>query len=227
MSIATYANLRAAVSNFSGRADLADAGSNAARTLEFITLAETRMNRDLARIAAGEIVTTSALSTTAEAIDLPADFNGFRLLAINGANTEPLTYMTPESLVQSFVSTAAGKPKAYTLHGKDGASEVVQARFRPIPDSTYTLLAYYYKKVATIVGTADGSSNWMLTNNPDCYLYAALVEVGLFYRDEERARGAMDLYNKALSDVKDLDRARRVGGGSPRASPGVRVIKGM
>lgn len=227
MSLATFINLRDGIANFTARPDFADSQVNAARTLEFISLAEARMNRDLARIAAGELVETAALTTSAEAIDLPADFNGMRFLAINGSSVDELRYKTPEVMYRDWASAAVGQPRAYTLHGKLGTSEVLQARFRPIPDAVYALIAYYYKKVATLIGGADGSSNWMLTNNPDCYLYAACIEAANWMDNEAQIAKWGKLYAQALEDVKSLDDARRVGSASPRASPGVGWKKGM
>lgn len=227
MTIATYLNLRDAIANYTVRPDFADTGANAARTPEFVSLAEVRMNRDLARIGAGELGASTAMTTTAEAIDLPADFNGFRYLAVSGSSVDELVYMPPEVMYRTYPSTAAKQPRWYTLHGKDGVSDVLQARFRPIPDGVYTLIAYYYKKVATLVGAGDGNANWMLTNNLDCYLYAACIEAANWMDDQAQITKWGSLYAQSLDNVKALDEARRVGGPSPRASPNFRMVKGM
>lgn len=227
MTIGTYVTLRAAISNWMGKVDLSDTGANAARTIEFIGLAENRMNRDLARVRAGEIVSTTALTTSAEAIDLPADFNGMRYLAINSSSTRELIYKNPSQLFNDFKSTAVGEPKAFTTHGKDGISEVMQCRFRPIPDAVYALIAFYYKKIVTLVGTVDATANWMLTNNPDCYLYAALLEASIWAKNDAETQKFGTLYAQALKDVKALDEARTVAGISPRARPSVRMVRGM
>lgn len=227
MSLSNYGDLKTRIADWLARKDLDAGGVNVNRVPEFVQLGETRMNRDLARIGAGELGASTAWTTTAEAIDLPADFNGMRYLAVNGSTVDELVYLPPEVLYREYSSTAARQPRAYTIHGKDGASDVLQARFRPIPDGVYSLIAYYYKKVSTLVGGADGGTNWMLTNNPDCYLYAALVEAAAWKRDPEAASGFFASYSKALEDVKALDEARRIGGTSPRGRPAVRMIAGM
>lgn len=226
MSIGTYAQLRAAIANWTVRPDLADGGANASRTPEFVVNAEARMNRDLARIGAGELGATTALTTSAEAIDLPADFNGFRYLGITGNEVTELVYRPPEVLYREYPSASARQPRAYTLHGKDGASDVLQARFRPIPDGVYTLVGYYYKKLTTLIGN-DANHNWMLDNNPDAYLYSSCLEAAIWMGDEAQINRWATGYQKALDDIKALDDARRIGGSSPRSAPGIRMIRGM
>lgn len=220
MALATYGDLKSAVAGWLSRTDLT------ARIPDFVQMAEGRMNRSLARVGAGELAST-ALTVAAEAIDLPTDFNGMRLLALSTSTTTPLQFVTPEILYTMYPSTSVGMPRAYTVHGKDGISDVMQARFRPIPDGTYNLIAYYYKKIPTLVGGADGNTNWMLTNNPDCYLYATLLEASPYYRDDEHVQLWKAAYDQAMNNVFELDKARRWAGMSPRSRPAVSVIRGM
>lgn len=219
MSFSDYGTFKASVAGYLARPDLT------ARIPDFVQLAEGRMNRVL-KIGAGEIAST-ALTVNTETIDLPTDFNAMRLLALSTSVTKPLMYMTPEILLQQFPSTSVGMPRAYTVHGKDGVSDVMQARFRPIPDGTYNLLAFYYKKIPTLVGGADAGTNWMLSNNPDLYLYATLLEATPYIHDDARIPVWEKAYSVAVGDLKAQDQDRRWAGMSLRSRPGFTMIRGM
>ncbi len=228
MSITTYAELRAAIANHSGRQDFADGEVNADRTPEFVLLAEKRLDRVLRKLGGGELVETAALTTSAEAIDLPADFNAMRYLGINGSRVTELVYRTPAAMYAEYPDSGARQPRVYTLHGKgDLATNITRARFRPIPDSAYALIAYYFKRITTLVGGADGASNWMLTYNPDAYLYACLLECANYRQDAEDIQRYGQLLANAVNDIVEQDDDRRVGSSAPRAAPGVRMMRGM
>jgi hypothetical protein len=225
MSFANYGTFRTAVGTQLARPELAGTAGNL-KVIDAISLAEARMNRNLGALGAGELAST-ALTTNAELMDLPTDFNGMRLLALQTSVSTPLDFMTPEILLTRYPSTAVGLPRAYTIHGKDGVSDVMQARFRAIPDGTYSLLAFYYKKVATLVGGSDAGTNWMLTNNPDAYLYSTCLELAIQIQDDQQVVKYQTAYGKAMDDIKALDKQRRWSNISPRSAPAVNMIRGM
>jgi hypothetical protein len=53
-------------------------------------------------------------------------------------------------------------------------------RFSPIPDSSYTARLTFYKAFDSIDGTT--TTNHILTNHPDVYLYGALYFASTFIR---------------------------------------------
>lgn len=218
MSLLNFGDLKTAIAGYSGRGDLTSTGANFARVLEFIDLAETRMNRDLARISAGE-VQTQQLATVAgvETVDLPQDFNGSRrMVVVDASHTWTVPYATPEELLTEFPTTAQGRPRKFTFIGKDGASDTLQAHFRPIPDAAYVLWCVYYRKVPTMVGAPDTFTNWMMTVNPDAYLYASLIEEALWEGNGVAMQQWATAYGKALEDLKGLDKKRSHSGSALR-----------
>ncbi len=76
-----------------------------------------------------------------------------------------------------WAGSAGGKPVAYTIK----ANELFLG---PSPGAVYTMEMDYYRKfdsLSTITTTND-----MLTDNPDVYLYGALLEAEPFIKNDSR-----------------------------------------
>ena len=113
MAIGTNNELRTAVANWLGKANLTT------RIPEFIALAEKRLDRAFAKRAAGAETVVTSLSTATEVIDLPADFLAVRLLLLDlGTRQVVVEYRTPDRLFRDWPATGAQMPRWFTLHGK-------------------------------------------------------------------------------------------------------------
>lgn len=220
MAISNNNELRSAVANWLGRADLTT------RVPEFIALAEKRLDRIFAKRAAGAEVVVATIDTTAEVVDLPSDFLAMRLYLIDGSRQTPLEYKTPERLYRDFPSTAALQPRWYTLRGKGDATGTVQIQFRPIPDATYQGLLWYYKKITALAPAGGTDTNWLLTNAPDAYLYATLVEAAPYLIDQSMLGTWSQLLERAINDLVDLDEAQRFNSAIIQR-PSVAMMPGM
>lgn len=230
MSITNYGELRAAVANTLSRGDLATGGANVARVPEFVLFAEKRINRSLSRIGAGELGRDSSLATVLnqEWLALPADFNAARALSIiDGSSVWRLDYLTPEEQDRQYPYTSARRPRSFTVLGSDGVSDAYKAWFKPIPDGVYSLRLTYYKLLATLTSGADGGTNWFLTNYPDAYLYAALIEAANFIQDDAAVQKYAVAFDAATDSIKAMDKRRRYTGGTLVRQSSVRRIRGM
>jgi len=58
------------------------------------------------------------------------------------------------------------------------------ARFYPEPDQTYATTMTYYRIIENL--SATNTTNWLLTDAPDLYLYGALVESAPYLKDDSR-----------------------------------------
>lgn len=203
MAIGTNNELRTAVQNWLHRADLT------ARIPEFIALAEKRLDRIFAKRAAGAELVSAALTTSAEVVDLPADYLALRLVVLNSSRQIPLEYKTPERIYRDFPSSAALMPRYYTLRGKGDAAGTTQIQFRPIPDSAYALIVWYYKKITALAPGGGADTNWLLVNAPDAYLYATLLEAAPYMKDQGNTATWSGLLERAINDLVDLDEAQR------------------
>lgn len=220
MAIGTNNELRTAVANWLGKANLT------ARIPEFIAFAEKRLDRVFAKRAAGAEVVVTTIDTTAEVVDLPADFLAMRLFVLDGAYQRVLTYKTPERLYLDFPSVATLQPDHYTLRGKGDATGTIQIQFRPLPDATYEGICWYYKKITALAPGGGTDTNWMLVNAPDAYLYATLIEAAPYLKDAADLETWSALLKRSIDDLVDLDEAQRWNSTLVQR-PGVRWMRGM
>ena len=170
MAIGTYAELQTAVANWLDRDDLTD------RIPEFIALAEARMNRIL-RIRLMEGKYTASTAAAQRNYALPAGYLQMRNLQVNTSPIRPCQYVTPEIFDRLYGSTLTGTPEIYTIV----ADEI---QLGPIPGSVLTIEMLFYKRVTAL--SASNTTEAMLTDNPDIYLYGALMEAEPFIMNDER-----------------------------------------
>ena len=205
MAIGTYAELQTAVANWLDRDDLTD------RIPEFIALAEAKMNRVL-RISLMENIST-ALSTVGGQRDypLPAGFTGMKEFHLTTNPLTPLSYLTPEMMNRLWAGSTSGKPRAFTLFSDAGVRKI---RLGPSPDVVYTTSMLYLKKIDNL--SVSNPTETMLTENPDIYLYGALLEAEPFLMNDARIGTWASLLQKVAQDLQDRDNFDRHSGSELR-----------
>lgn len=82
---------------------------------------------------------------------------------------------------------ATGVPEFFALVNRS-------ARFAPVPDATYTTKLSYWANVVSL--SADITSNWLLVDHPDIYIYGALLESAPYLKDDIR----VGMWEKMLAD---------------------------
>lgn len=163
MTISNYTELQTAVSSWSKR--------TVDEVVDFITLAERRINSKLnSRMAEVEATLTATIDS--RYIALPTLY--IHPLALwrdypTGSKTE-IIYATAE--VMGSTSSSSGLPNFYTIDGANIAFE--------IPNLAAYDYILRYKKQYNI---AASTTNDILTNYPDVYLFGSLVESAMFARD--------------------------------------------
>lgn len=163
MAITTYSELQTAIAAWNHR----DPG----KIPEFIALAEKTINSNLqSRI--GEVETTLTATVDSRFIALPSGYMGNIGLweTTNGPRVEIL--FMPADRLPVADSDNSGTPRYYTISGSNIAFDYACS-----DEFTYD---FRYKKGFDIAST---STNDILTNYPDVYLYGALVEAALYARD--------------------------------------------
>ena len=194
MAIGTYAELQTAVANWLDRDDLT------LRIPEFIALAEAKMNRVL-RISLMENIST-AISTVADKkdYDLPTGFTGMKEFHLTTDPLIPLSYITPEMMTRMWAGSAKGKPQAFTLFSDAGVRKI---KLGPTPDSVYTTSMLYLKKIDSL--SVANPTETMLTENPDIYLYGALLEAEPFLMNDARVQLWGTMLQQVAKDLQDRD----------------------
>lgn len=203
MSISSYSELLTAGANWLHRSDLT------ARFPEFIALAENRIHfgsddpqfpSDPLRIRAMQSTTTGAVSSGT--ISYPSDYiETQRLYIVVGGENKILRYKSPTD--NAFWETQQGHPNYYTE--SNGSIKV-----GPYDGSTW--VHDYYAKLAAL--TASNTTNWLILNSPNVYLYGILLEaapylgkeqkMGTWYRSFMAAIGGLQESNKSASQFSGL-----------------------
>jgi hypothetical protein len=190
MALTTYGGLKTAVASWLKRSDLTS------NIPDLISLAEARIARDL-RIRAQISFDTLTTSKSVDYVTLPSDFLEVENISLEGDFERPLTYETPEQLDARFpLGSQYDRPAAYTIIG----SRIV---FGPAPDAAYSIKFTYYARFDAL--SADADTNWILTNHPSVYLFAALAEAAPFILDDERATLWEAKYQADMKSLQDAD----------------------
>ena len=201
MAIGTFAELKTATANWLDRSDLTS------RIPEFIVLAEARFNRVL-RIRDMEVVSTS-ISTSAgtREYSLPTRFVQMKEFHLTTDPLTPLSYITPEMMTRMQAGSSKSKPQVFTIIADN-------VRLGPNPDAVYTTSMLYYQAFAALSDAA--TTNDMLTNNPDVYLYGTLLEAEPFIMNDERVPLWLAAFEKAVGDIQNQDNKDRHSGSQLR-----------
>jgi hypothetical protein len=175
MSIANYSDLQAAISDWMARSDVSG------KAVDFITLAEARLNRLL-----GVVGTTATLTGTISSAEL--DISSLSVqepqnLYIGDGESE--LCMTPRALGTYVTTTIEGRPTIWALEGN-------KLKFDRPMELAYSFRFVYLGRFALSVAAP---TNEFLTDNPDLYLAAAIVWGSAYTKD-----GAITLWKGMLDE---------------------------
>ena len=190
MALANYSDLKTSVASWLHRTDLT------AIIPDLITAAEARFNRTLAlTLMESETPLTGVVSS--EFITAPTDMqNPIALWVTNYNPRDKLTYLQPQDLP---FTTVLGYPSYWTI---DGA----RIKFNRPLNLAYNITFRYYQRLQL----SDASpTNFLLTNDPDLYLYGTLMEAAPYLGDDERINVWSSKYAMALKEVNDNENATK------------------
>ena len=186
MALANYTDLKASVETWMARSDLS---GNAA---DFITLAESRLNREIPAVETDVTLTGTADSRR---IDVSANsvVSGIALFLVEANGDEvPLLQRSDGSFPYESTSN---QPRVWAL---DGTSYV---DFNCPLDQAYTFRFRIRQRYAL----SDSSpTNWLLTNHPDVYLAAVLLWGGVFTMDMTYASTFAQALERGIPQVKRI-----------------------
>ncbi len=198
----TYTGLKASIADWLDRDDLT------AIIPDFIALFESTANTEGAIRTQFNKTSTSATTVGGtNYVSLPTDWLGTEsiILTKSGGGFEPLKpYGTAAALYTDYPNAALtqGQSKGFLLL----ASKVELA---PVPDIAYTLTHYYYQKIPAL---ASNSTNWLLTNFPQLYLFGSLVASEAYLGADPRLKLWGDLYDNAVQKLGGATDRDKYGG---------------
>lgn len=200
MAINSFTTLKSAIANWLDRDDLSD------QLPDFIALNEALFNRVL-RIRPMETIVTEATVGGTKSYDLPTGYVQMREIHLDTSPVTSLQYITPEMLYRVWAGSSSGKPDSYSIIGD-------KIYFGPTPDSAYNYTMTYYK---TFEGLSDSNTtNWVILNAPDVYLYGALLQAEPFLQNDQRIPVWERGLRQALSDLQSQDDKDRYSGSELR-----------
>lgn len=196
MALTTFSQLKTSIANYLNRSDLTGV------IPDFITLAESKLNRNL-RLR--KMQTTTSLTTTSgtATLDLPTDFLEVVQLFVDGNPNVVLDYVNPTEIELNNLNDSSGNPQQYTIIGDT-------IKLNPIPDSDYTVKLTYFQKLPAL--SDSNTTNFLLTNYPQIYLYGALVEAQPYIMNDERLVTWLTLYNESVNVANQDDEKGRYAG---------------
>lgn len=193
MAITTYNTLQDAVGTKLDRSAYQSGGANAANTEEWVGLAEARMNRI---IRERQMSTRTQASVSSEYSALPDNFGGIVSARYTDTTNQPLRFY-PSTALEMRSLKGSRRPKYFTI-------EADQFRWVPVPDEAYTIELIYYLRIPALTDSA--TTNWMLTDHPDAYLYGTLFHgmIELEY-PENKVAGIDALFTRVMDEINQID----------------------
>lgn len=187
MSLDTYANLKTAIADF---VDLAEADL---ALDDFIDMTESDLNK---RLRVPEMVkrATATASTSSRFLAVPAGYLQMLKLRIDSTIPHLIEYVAPAQL-ETFYVNAQGKPGYFTVVGDE-------MEFNRSFDSAYTLQMHYYKTIAALSGS--NTTNDILTNYPELYLYGCLVHSAPYLQEDMRLSTWASLYENGIAEANKM-----------------------
>lgn len=198
MAITNYTNLQTTIADFLNRDDLT------AVIPTFIQLAEAQMQREI-RHWKMEARVSGQQSAGDEYMQIPADWLETIRMHITGSGTSAIT-MTSRAAMADIrakhedVSTAL---PYYYCHADS------QFQLYPTPAEDTDIELLYYQKIPDL---ASNSTNWLLEEAPDVYLYGALLHSSPYLAEDARVAVWGQLYSAAVLNVNNASEKARYSG---------------
>ena len=191
MAISDNATLIAAVQNWTARADLNSV------IPDFIMLAEARINREL---KVRQMLSTVGLTASGGSFPLPSDL---------------ISIVRVSYLYSGKDIEIAPMPSSANINARDGIAYgyVVEGSVAKLVGGSGNediTLSYYAKIPAVSTGP-----NWLITNFPDIYLYATLLESAPYIGNDQKIGIWQAGYESAIESLNRTDSESRFGA-SPR-----------
>lgn len=194
MAITSYSELQTAVADFLNRDDLALVIPT------FISLAEATFSR---QFRSAEMVTRATVTVDAEYKPRPADWLETIRYQISTNPVAPLEFVTPEeAIIQKTKYNAAGQPLFFSTVGTN-------FQHVPTPDTSYTGELLYYARIPALSDSV--TTNWLLANNPDIYLYGTLVQSAPYLKEDERIAVWASIYDRLAEDFRVANERAKTG----------------
>lgn len=190
MGLANYTQLKESVANWSHRDDI-DLLMD-----DFIDIAETEMfNNDTEILKVREMQIESTASVSTVNFALPDRFLEMRSLRLDVNSGGDLRFKSANDL---YRRSGTGQPRYFTVKS--------QVEFDVTPDQTYTVEMIYFQRPQGL--SSSNTTNDILTNYPNIYLWGCLWAAFTYADDEAQAQ---KYYARFINQVQGANRADKQG----------------
>lgn len=208
MAITTYSELRSAV------ADLLDRDDLTTQIPTFISLAEAAFNRGL-RHWRMEVRSQGSQSGGDQYMQIPSDWIETLRIHVMGNGTTPLQLASIDDIADKRDGSddTSGRPTHYAM---------VDSQFElyPTPDADYDIELLYIAKIPAL--SDSNTTNWLLDEAPDLYLYGAALHSAPLLQEDERIAVWGQMYGSIGKDLNKASKRAKYSGSGLR-----RKIKGL
>ena len=202
MALTTYTELKASIADFLNRDDLTTV------IADFITLAESQINRDV-RHWKMEARSSGQQSGGDEYMQIPADWVESIRLHLTGTGTSAVNLISRDAMADKRQKNedTSGTVMYYT-HA-DGQFQLYPT---PSADTDFELL--YIQKLDALSGS--NADNWLLLEAPDVYLYGALIHSAPYLVEDERVAMWAQMYSASVARLNEASESARFSGSGLR-----------
>ncbi len=201
MAITTYAELKTAIANELDRSDLTS------EIIDFITLAESYFmhgGRDGGEpLRVREMEFEADLTAASNVYTLPTDYLGAIDVTATTSPLRQLDMISKRAANNLYAIRSGGYPNHYF---------VVGSNLTALPYTSADIELTYYQILPALSDA--NTSNWLLAKMPNLYLRAALMEAGIFLRDDALAAPMKALTDSYISTLNNSYDAARFANGS-------------
>lgn len=184
MSLSNYNELKTSVADHLHRADLTTV------IPDLVKLGEARLNRRL-RLRSMIDDTTITPSQVNRYVSLPTGY--IETIAFVNDYGEDLQEVSYEELKDIGYGISGRRPRYYSITDR--------IDFECVADSSYSLDMRYYKRLDIETDT----TNDVLTNHPDLYLYSALLAAEPYLKNDKRVTVWAELLNTSINEANQRD----------------------
>jgi hypothetical protein len=164
---------------------------------DFIALAEVKLNN---RLRVRQMRTSFSVTPTQPFITLPGNYQEAIKLTYG---TTPLDFLS-ENLATPDMNQNCDVTQ-YTIAGN-------QIWLLGVIDSTSKFIMSYYAAIEAL--STSNTSNWLLEDAPNIYLYASLIEAEPFIKNDQRLAVWVQMLQSALDDIESNDDSGQHSGSS-------------
>jgi hypothetical protein len=200
MALTTYAELKLSIADWLNRDDLT------AVIPDFITLAEHQMEREVRHY---KMIERSNANLDSRYSQVPAGWLETIRFGITSGDTYRLEMVSIDRILElrERNMNTGGRPKYYCHVGDT-------FELFPTPDAAYATELVYYERIPVL--SDSNTTNWLLDEAPDAYLYGSLLQAAPYLAEDQRITTWATLYAGAVASLNNASDKTRTSSGNLR-----------